>query len=169
MIHANATPRVYVACLSSYNAGTLHGAWVDAIDADELREGIEEMLADSPADDAEEWAIHDSEDWGEYPVREHEDIDELTEIGRLIEEHGDAFAAYAANVGGDATENDFQDAYCGEWDSEREYAENTMGDLYNIPDHLVYYIDYDAVARDWFCSDYYSIEGGAGVFVFRNY
>ena len=164
----NDTPRVYAACLASYNAGTLHGEWLDCTDPDELREGIEEMLSNSPTDDAEEWAFHDSENFGDYTVSEHADIDELTEIGRCIEEHGEAFAAYAENIGDGADEAGFEEAYCGEWDSETAYAENLMDDCYSIPDHLVNYIDYDAFARDLFCGDYYSVDGGAGVYVFHN-
>jgi len=162
------TPRVYAACLASYNAGTLHGEWLDATDPDELREGIEEMLADSPAPGAEEWAFHDSEGFGDYSVSDHDGIDELAEIGRCIEEHGEAFAAYIEHVGGDPDESGFEEAYCGEWDSETAYAEDTMDDLYPIPDHLVNYIDYAAFARDLFCSDYFSIDSPAGVYVFRN-
>jgi len=164
----NDTPRVYAACLASYNNGILHGEWLDATDADELREGIAEMLAGSPTTDAEEWAFHDSEYWGDYSVSEHDDIDELTEIGRCIEEHGEAFAAYVENIGGDADEAGFEEAYCGEWDSETDYAENYMDDCYDVPDYLASYIDYDAITRDLFCGDYYSVDGGAGVYVFRN-
>ena len=164
------TPRVYAACLASYNAGTLHGEWLDAIDPDELREGIEAMLADSPATDAEEWAFHDNEGFGPYDVGEYDDIDILTEVGRLIEEHGEAFAAYADNIGKGADVDGFEDAYCGEWDSEKAYAENLFDELYahDVPDHLANYIDYDAFSRDLFINDYYSVDGGAGVYVFHN-
>lgn len=45
----NTTPRIYVACLASYNAGTLYGRWIDAsTDADEMNAAIQEMLAGSP-------------------------------------------------------------------------------------------------------------------------
>lgn len=168
MTHVSNTPRVYAACLASYNAGTLHGEWIDATDPDELREGIGDMLADSPADDAEEWAFHNSEDFGEYSVGEHDDIDILTEVGRCIEEHGEAFAAYAENIGDGADEAGFEEAYCGEWDSETDYAENFMDDCYEVPAHLSNYIDYDAFARDLFCGDYYSVDSPRGVYVFRN-
>jgi antirestriction protein len=57
-------PRIYVACLSAYNNGYLHGWWIDADqEPDALLSDIEEMLADSPMDDAEEWAIHDYENF----------------------------------------------------------------------------------------------------------
>ena len=41
-------PQVYVACLASYNAGVLHGAWIPATDEDEMRDAIAAMLRQSP-------------------------------------------------------------------------------------------------------------------------
>src|SRR3954468_4463852 len=66
-------PRIWVASLSDYNSGTLHGAWIDAArDESELQADIETMLAASPltaatGEPAEEWAIHDSD--GFAPLR----------------------------------------------------------------------------------------------------
>ena len=106
------TPRIYVACLASYNAGILHGEWIDATDADVIREAIQEMLKGSPSPGAEEWAIHDYEGFGSTRLGEWEDIDRVAELGALIDEHGEAFAAYADHVGVDyATEESFQDAF----------------------------------------------------------
>lgn len=43
------TARIYVACLASYNNGTLYGKWIDAsTDVAEMSEQIQEMLAGSP-------------------------------------------------------------------------------------------------------------------------
>lgn len=42
------TPRIYVACLAAYNAGTLHGRWIDVDDVDEVWKGIAGILKDSP-------------------------------------------------------------------------------------------------------------------------
>jgi antirestriction protein len=165
------TPRIYVACLASYNAGILHGNWIEATDADEIREGIQNMLSESREPIAEEWAIHDYENFGPISLSEFEDIDKVAELGALIEEHGEAFAAYADNVGTDhATEESFQDAYCGEWESEAAYAENLFDQLYlhDVPDHVQPYIDYDAFARDLFISDNYSVDAPGGVYVFHN-
>jgi len=69
------TPRIYVACLASYNAGILHGEWIDATDADTIREAIQEMLKGSPTAGAEEWAIHDYEGFGSIRLSEWEDVD----------------------------------------------------------------------------------------------
>lgn len=42
--------RIYVACLASYNAGTLHGVWidVDGKDADDIQGEVAAMLRESP-------------------------------------------------------------------------------------------------------------------------
>jgi antirestriction protein len=121
------TMRIYVASLSDYNAGTLHGAWLDVSDADTMREEIAAMLrgskhpnieVDCPDCDgdapegtdpcstcqgrgkvpsAEEWAIHDYEGFGPYRVSEHEDLETLAALAEGEEEHGAAFLAWAEN------------------------------------------------------------------------
>lgn len=47
--------RMYAACLASYNAGRLHGVWIDldCKDADEIRGEIAEMLRASPCPNVE--------------------------------------------------------------------------------------------------------------------
>ena len=164
-------PRIYVACLAAYNNGILHGRWIDATDADTIREAIQEMLKGSPSPGAEEWAIHDYEGFRSIRLSEWEDLDRVAELGALINEHGQAFAAYAGNVGADyATAEGFEEAYCGEWDSEQAYAENLFDELYahDVPEHIAPYIDYEAFSRDLFNSDCYSVESDSGVYVFRN-
>jgi hypothetical protein len=37
-------PRIYVASLSDYNAGRLHGVWLEATDIDSVRVGVAGML-----------------------------------------------------------------------------------------------------------------------------
>jgi len=41
-------PRIYVACLASYNNGVYHGTWIDADDVDDMTEAIAAMLRASP-------------------------------------------------------------------------------------------------------------------------
>jgi hypothetical protein len=51
-------PRIYVASLSDYNAGRLHGVWLDATeDYDTLSTGVAQMLAASPEPGAEDRAV----------------------------------------------------------------------------------------------------------------
>ncbi len=167
------TPRIYVACLASYNSGKLHGRWIDAAqDADGIRAEISEMLAESSEQIAEEWAIHDYEGFCGLQIREYEDIDQISELAQLVSEHGDAFAAYAEHVEIDyATADGFQDAYCGQYQSEREYAEQYIDDCYDLDrmmGDLATYFDYERFARDLFLSDMYSVSSSDGVHVFRH-
>ena len=64
--HLTDTPRIYVASLADYNSGRLRGRWIDADQpAEAIREQIVEMLAESNEPIAEEWAIHDYENFGD--------------------------------------------------------------------------------------------------------
>lgn len=51
-------PEIYVACLASYNSGILHGEWIEVTDEETVRKEIRKILAASPVEDAEEYAIH---------------------------------------------------------------------------------------------------------------
>jgi antirestriction protein len=122
----SATPRVYVACLAAYNNGRLHGEWIDAHQsADELHAAVQRMLAASPEPGAEEWAIHGYEGFGELRLSEWESFERVSAIAAGIAAHGDAFTAWLSYDGGrDASDvSAFEDAYRGEWDSLRAYAE----------------------------------------------
>jgi len=160
-------PRVYVACLASYNAGRLHGRWLDAVDLDELREGVAVMLAASPAPDAEEWAIHDHEGFGPLRLSEYESLERVAELGAAIADHGPAFATYASHIGQDhATPEGFEEAFRGEWQSEREFAEELARDLGYLAEidgnPLAYHIDWESWARELFCGDYWSADAPGG-------
>jgi len=46
MTEKETTTRIYVACLSSYNNGKLHGAWIDAYQEPEaITADVQKMLA----------------------------------------------------------------------------------------------------------------------------
>jgi antirestriction protein len=182
--------RIYVACLASYNNGTLHGAWIDANqDADEIRQDIvDQVLSTSPhptpgitgvARDgsvyphcSEEWAIHDYEGFGGLKLSEYESIDTVAELARLIAEHGGAYAAYVDAVGSDyATEDGFRDAYHGEHKSGEDYAEEFATECYDLAKmgNLANYIDWEKFARDMTYDGWHFIDAPGGhVYVFSN-
>lgn len=124
-------PRIYVASLSDYNAGRLHGAWLDAaVDTADLEREVETMLRRSATPRAEEWAIHDYEGFGRVRLSEYEPLDRITRLAKGIAEHGEAFAAWAAINDGDAERLErFEEAYRGEWPSLEDYAEEVLDDL----------------------------------------
>ena len=165
---------IYVASLSDYNAGILHGAWIDCSQgAAHVWEQIENILETSPyaaryGETAEEWAIHDFNFMG-IQLSESEGIDELCELAEALEEHGEPLVAYLENLG-TRDFSGFEDAFCGVYESEREYAEELAGELmpHDAPDFLTRYFDYEAFSRDLFLSDNFSVNVSEGVAVFRH-
>jgi antirestriction protein len=129
-------PRIYVASLSDYNAGRLHGEWIDAeMDIEDLENAVTRMLASSPEPLAEEWAIHDYEGFGPVRLSEYESLPTVNSIAKGIVEHGPAFAAWAAIVDDMDQLDRFEDAYLGHWSSLTEYAEQLLDDM-GIEDEL---------------------------------
>lgn len=126
-------PKIYVASLSDYNAGRLHGAFINADQpADDIHQQIQEMLAKSHETTAEEWAIHDYDGFFGLHLSEYESIEHVSKIGRGIAEHGPAFAAWAGLLGTAEWDEDldkFEECYRGEWPSLEAYAEDLLDDL----------------------------------------
>ena len=155
-MNATDTPRIYVACLASYNNGKLHGRWIDADqDAGDIRTEIGAMLNDSPEPDAEEWAIHDFEHFGNLRLSEWEDIEQVTELAKLIAEHGSVLAGLVDHVGGfqylEHARQLMEDGYAGAHDSLEDFAYELLedtGQLESIPENLRPYPDYEKFARD---------------------
>ena len=144
-------PRIYVACLAAYNSGYLHGKWIDADqEAEEIIADIQDMLAESPISDAEEWAIHDYEDFGEFQIREYMTAETIADIAVFLKEHGELGSAVADHLGADLDDarTVLTDHYLGCYDRLSDYvAEITEGTV-QIPPSLIHYIDYEAMARD---------------------
>lgn len=161
------TPRIYVACLAAYNSGTLHGAWIDATDADTIQDEVAAMLKASPEPGAEEWAIHDHEGFLGVKVEEYAGFEEVAALAEALEEHGEPFAAWL-NDGGDLDDTaGFEEAFEGIYDSEEAFAERLVEDLgylQGVPEAVVCYFDYGAFARDLFIGDYWMDDDSGAVF-----
>ena len=172
---SQATARVYVACLASYNAGTLHGAWIDlTADASDIADAIAGVLAESPEPGAEEWAIHDHEGLCGLLSGESADPEELAQIAEVIESADDvealeAFVDYGWNKL-DTLADDFEEHYLGEHDSEIDYASDRVESidlLDGCNEVAAFYFDYEAYSRDLFLGDLWSAPApGGGVYVF---
>ncbi len=75
------TPRIYVACLASYNSGILWGEWIDATqDPSDIYDDISTMMAESPIENSEEWAVQDYENFGDCQIDEYESIEKNCRI-----------------------------------------------------------------------------------------
>jgi len=170
---SHSTPRIYVACLAAYNSGYLHGAWIDADqDADPIRDEITAMLARSPVEDAEEYAIHDYEGFESVSISEYAGIDSVARMAAFIAEHGALGAGLLEQFSGDMdqAESTLEDCYHGQFASLADYMEELTTESVTIPEALRYYVDWDAMARDAeMGGDLFTIETAHGeVHVFSN-
>lgn len=161
--------RIYVACLSAYVSGRLHGVWIDVLEGEEhIESEIKKMLSESPESDAEEWGIHGYEGFGELKLHENEDLSNLVAYAEFINEHGEDLGSAVLDYAGrlDEAIDMMENRYHGQHRSEAAFVEELARDISYIPDHLEYYIDYERMARDWFINDYLSIEVDGDVHVF---
>lgn len=144
------TPRIYVACLAAYNAGILHGAWIDCDQGDDhIWQELRDMLARSPEPNAEEWAIHDFEGFGEHPLSEWESIADVARIAEAICEHGEPFLA-ALGIACDFEQAEsLMQNYYGEYDSDESFTMELLEDTGGLPGDLPSYlvIDWTATAK----------------------
>jgi antirestriction protein len=180
--HREQVPRIYVASLSDYNEGRLHGVWLDAAqDVPTLESVVTAMLAESATPDAEEYAIHDFENFGPLRLGEYESLATVSKVALGITEHGPGFAHYASLVGtGDLERLDhFEDAYFGHFDSLEEYAASVVDDLgyfddidRSIPESFRPYVSFDVglFAHDLEISGDVAVsEGDGGVYLFNGH
>lgn len=180
--------KIYVASLSDYNAGILHGAWFDLADYNDDKELYaaigSQVLETSPTAKAEclkaeEYAIHDYD--GAYPsgLGEHESLDFLMGIQDCLNdcynyEEELAFCEWISEIHGlrsgyDFDYSSFEDSYCGKYDSKEDYAYQYIeetGMLDSLPEWAQRYFDYESFARDMFLDGYTITDNG---YVFRLY
>lgn len=173
-------PRIWIASLSDYNAGRLHGEWVDAaVEADELRAAAQRVLDSSPDPGAEEWAIFDYDNFGAYKPGEYEDLATVAAIARGIEKHGFAFATWAEISDSHVSdlEVEFEDAFIGHFDSKDLFVDSILDDFdieetlwKALPAWLASHIsiDRDGIARDMQAGDLHIEDAPeGGIYVFR--
>lgn len=132
------------------NNGRLHGRWSDATqDWEDIQTEISGMLRQSPIPLAEEWAIHDYEGLEGATLNEYSGIERAHVLALFMVEHRKLGAEVLNHFGGDLGEAEaaFED-YAGEHRSLADFAREITEQTTEIPDSLVNYIDYDAVARD---------------------
>lgn len=171
-------PSIYVACLASYNAGKLHGQWIDCtIGYEYVQEAIRDMLKSSSEPYAEEWAIHDYEGFEGYKVSEWEDIIELCELAEVLDsENGELMVAIKDHLGSGTTLQEakefLENNYMGCHKDLGDYASSSCddrGDLKGIPNYIRWHIDFDSMGRDWeYSGDIFTITMEDGMHVFLN-
>jgi antirestriction protein len=165
---------VYVACLASYNAGRLYGCWVDLEyidDAEELQEAIDWIIRQSPAWDAEEYAIHDNTGLPGFLARtEWPGISELAEyaanLGEVGADNAEPYRLLCENLSTVVDPEDFRSAYMGQYDDGPDFCvamADEQGIDYSGAAWPFCHIDWEAAWRDYETSgDYVEIEPARG-------
>ena len=144
------SPWIYVACLAAYNAGRLHGTWIDVEDEETVKDAITVMLSVSPIAGAEEFAIHDHDGFGGVTIGEYEDIGRVVEIASFLRERGQLGALVLDHLSGniDEASEALDDGYRGAFECLADYFQELTEETVMIPEPLRLYIDYEAMARD---------------------
>lgn len=158
MTTTHSTPRVWIGCLASYNAGRLIGEWVDATDVDELTEAQERVgkaaveaakkSGDYPVyfGDPEEFYIGDYDGFGSLAstLAEYARYEDVARVGELIESEGEVIIAWIETCEVDVTDPDsvtqdeFDRMHRGEWDSEESFAQHNVSEVgwSNVPSRV---------------------------------
>lgn len=168
-------PKIYVACLASYNAGKLYGHWISALKSVEEIEGeISSLLEKSPMIGAEEWEVHDYEDFGPFQedtVKYLGSLEAITESARfLCEKHGELGATLVVEghcLDIEKAEELLDQHYYGAYDDELDFAQDFFQEHYEdkTPEQVMRYIDYEKFKKDLFM-DFFSIEYDGKTHVF---
>ncbi|MEI9531705.1 antirestriction protein ArdA [Enterobacter hormaechei] len=162
------TPSVYVGTYHKYNCGSIFGKWFDLTDFDDAEEfyaACHELHADEEDPELmfQDWEGIPSGFGSESSV----DWEFIASFRQAKDEGRDAAFVAWANYTGECDYADFESAYCGEAESEEDYAYQLVEDtgmLSEVPEPLRNYFDYESYARDLFSSGYVFHDG----FVFSN-
>jgi len=77
-----------------------------------------------------------------------ETFDKIKAFAGLDETRRDAYEAYLDHINSEATIEEFEEHYQGKWDSPSDFAEDLYLQLYQIPEYLQGFIDWQAVWRN---------------------
>ena len=162
-------PSVYVGTYGKYNDGSLCGLWIDLSTFNGYDDFIDFCKAIHADEEDPELMAQDFEgfprQWYNEGFMSEEDFDHIQEYTELCDKYDvDAVDDYMEFA--DELDN-FEEAYCGEWDSEEDFARHIVNECYNLEKlmgDLSRYFDYEAFGHDLFMWDY---NMGANNHVFR--
>ena len=181
-------PSVYVGTYAKYNEGSLCGLWVDLSSFDDYDEFINFCKAIHADEEDPELMAQDYEcfprQWYNEGFMDEEDFDHIKEYTEMCDKHSVEAVDDYMELHDDLDDSEViakrlacQEPYCGEWDSEEDFARHIVEECYDLEStmgNLAQYFDYEAFfakakrqaddARELFMYDY---SMGANNHVFR--
>ena len=162
-------PSVYVGTYGKYNDGSLCGLWIDLSTFNDFDDFIDFCKAIHADEEDPELMAQDYEgfprQWYNEGFMSEDDIDNIIEYSELCDKYSqeavDDYMEFHDEL------DDFEEAYCGEWDSEEDFARHIVSECYDLErsmGQLANYFDYEAFGRELFMWDY---SMGANGNVFR--
>ncbi len=162
-------PSVYVGTYGKYNDGSLCGLWIDLSSFNAYDDFIDFCKAIHADEEDPELMAQDYEgfprQWYNEGFMSEDDFDHILEYSDMCDKHGqeavDDYLEFRDEL------DNFEEAYCGEWDSEEDFARHIVDECYDLErtmGDLSRYFDYEAFGRELFMYDY---SMGANNHVFR--
>ena len=162
-------PSVYVGTYGKYNDGSLCGLWIDLSTFNGFDDFIDFCKAIHADEEDPELMAQDFEgfprQWYNEGFMSEDDFDNIIEYSELCDKYSreavDDYMEFHDEL------DDFEEAYCGEWDSEEDFARHIVSEFYDLErsmGELANYFDYEAFGRELFMWDY---SMGANGNVFR--
>lgn len=162
-------PSVYVGTYGKYNDGSLCGLWIDLSSFNSYNDFINFCKAIHADEEDPELMAQDYEcfprQWYNEGFMSEEDFDHIKEYTEMCDKHSVEAVDDYMELHDDL--DNFEEAYCGEWDSEEDFARHIVEECYNLEKmmgNLANYFDYEAFGRELFMYDY---QMGANNNVFR--
>lgn len=159
--HGSDSPALYCGTYGKYNSGNLRGMWVDLSTFDSYEDFKNFCIAIHADEDDPELMYQDYENMPRSLYHESMGEEEFDNIAKYCELCDD----YSVSAVDDFLElyspedlDNMYDAYMGVYDSEEDFARETVNECYDLDKmmgSLACYFDYEALARDLFISDYH--------------
>jgi antirestriction protein len=158
-------PSVYCGTYAKYNEGSLCGLWIDLSSFDDYNDFINFCKALHSDEEDPELMFQDYQGFPrEYyseSCMDEDDFYKVLEYKQMCDLHGAEAVDDFIDLGKDLA--DFEEAFCGEWDSEEDFARHIVDECYDIDRQmgsLAPYFDYKAYAYNLFMYDYEMGEHG---------